>query len=81
MNMVFRVFLFTLVIRSARSGLCFIGTCGEGVCFRGDQSYLTSAIGTEPLPSLYEADIDILAAGLESNKFTSVDLVKASRLE
>jgi amidase len=41
-------------------------------------SALTNAILAKPLPSLYEADIDAVADGLERSLFTSLHLVKAS---
>ncbi|KAH8633067.1 LOW QUALITY PROTEIN: amidase [Alternaria alternata] len=41
-------------------------------------SALTNIILAKPLPSLYEADIDAVADGLERSLFTSLHLVKAS---
>jgi hypothetical protein len=41
-------------------------------------SALTNIVLAKPLPSLYEADIDAVADGLERSLFTSLHLVKAS---
>ncbi len=51
--------------------------CAESNYFRAGEHLITNVIGSHPLPSLYEADIDSLEEGLERNEFTSVDLVKA----
>ena len=51
--------------------------CAKSSYFRTGKHLITNLIGGYPLPSLYEADIDSLAQGLERNDFTSLDLVKA----
>ncbi|KAI0487083.1 amidase [Xylaria cf. heliscus] len=69
-------FFLTLFLASAGSGLCLVRQCAKREFVHSDQYLLTGVVDTN-LPSLYEADIDTLATGLECDDFTSVDLVKA----
>ncbi|KAG8156735.1 hypothetical protein KVR01_013340 [Diaporthe batatas] len=57
--------------------LAFLIGC-VGSYFPTSQLPALRVLEVDPLPSLYEADIDTLAKGLERKRFTSVDLVKAS---
>ncbi|GES60667.1 amidase [Aspergillus terreus] len=68
-----------LLVGGAGSCFYFNQMCGTLEYFQRNQYSLPSVIN-EQLPSLYQADIDTLARGLERKDFTSVDLTYISRI-
>lgn len=57
--------------------ICVLVFGGASSYFQIGEYLMTIVIGSNVLPTLYEADIDTLAKGLQSKQITSVDLVKA----
>lgn len=78
--MAFGIFFCALAFGGASSWLYFNQMCGKRGNLQTGEHLISNMIESEPLPSLYEADIDTLAKGLKYKKFTSVDLVNVSRL-
>lgn len=78
--MIVGILFFALIIGGASSCLC-PNQCGTCAYFQPSEYLVTNVIEDRPLPSLYDADIDTLAKGLECGQFTSVDLTKASHLD
>lgn len=78
--MIFETLFSALVIGCAGSGLYLNQECGKREYCQASEYLATNPLEAKPLPSLYKADIDTLAEGLDRKEFTSVDLIKASHL-
>lgn len=75
------ILFFALVIGGASSYLHLNQRPGTCAYLQPGEYLITNVIEDRTPPSLYDADIDTLAKGLESGQFTSVDLIRASHLD
>ena len=78
--MMLRILLAAFVVGTAGSGLYINRMCAKQEDFETSNQFITNAMEAGSIPTLYEADIDTLAKGLECREITSVHLAKVRQL-
>ncbi|EMR64080.1 putative glutamyl-trna amidotransferase subunit a protein [Eutypa lata UCREL1] len=78
--MIFETLFSALVIGCAGSGLYLNQECGKREYCQASEYLATNPLEAKPLPSLYKADIDTLAEGLDRKEFTSAYVARINEV-